>query len=192
MEPVRHSENTTHADTLYIPVPLFANAPGTQCVGTATCIDHPPTIDLSRIAGALPGSPSPSSVSNVPIPAHDHVVGTRNSGLPEWWNVKVIATTDPATFNTLTSVGAINTALANSTAIMAPTNTFLFFQVLPGTLSASMAADLTATAPPGSGVAPAPDPSPAANQVEAGHYLQQSEERLRRNCTAVPEHRHQP
>ena len=67
--------NTTHQDTLYIPVPLFSNPPPTQCTATATCIDHPPTIDLSRIAGALPGNPSPSSVDNVPIPAHDHVVG---------------------------------------------------------------------------------------------------------------------
>ena len=40
--------NTTHQDTLYIPVPLFADPPPTQCTATATCIDHPPTIDLSR------------------------------------------------------------------------------------------------------------------------------------------------
>jgi len=160
--------NTTHGDTLYIPVPLFANPPATQCVATATCIDHPPTIDLSRIAGALPGSPSMASVRNVPIPAHDHVVGTRNSGNPEWWNVEVVATTDPATFNTLTSVGGIEAAVAASKAITAPTNAFLFFQVLPGTLSASMAANLTATAPPGPAVATAPDPSPTVNQTEPG------------------------
>ena len=159
--------NTTHGDTLYIPVPLFSNPPPTQCTATATCIDHPPTIDLSRIASALPGSPSPSSVSNVPIPAHDHVVGTRNGGAPEWWNVEVVATTNPATFNTLTSVGAINAAVTAGTAITAPTNAFLFFQVLPGTLSASMAANLTATAPPGPAVPGAPG-APPASQVEPG------------------------
>ena len=49
--------NTTHQDTLYIPVPLFANAPPTQCTATATCIDHPPTIDLSRHRGRPPGQP---------------------------------------------------------------------------------------------------------------------------------------
>ena len=81
--------NTTHGDTLYIPVPLFTPAPATQCTATATCIDHPPTIDLSQIAGALPGSPNPTTLYNIPIPAHDHVVTTRNNGLPEWWNVKV-------------------------------------------------------------------------------------------------------
>ena len=159
--------NTTHGDTLYIPVPLFSNPPATQCTATATCVDHPPTIDLSRIAGALPGHPSGASVSNVPIPAHDHVVGTRNNGLPTWWNVEVVATTSPSTFATLKSVSAIQTALHNSTAIEAPTNTFLFFQVLPGTLSASMAANLTAAAPPGTAVAKAP-PAPPASQRESG------------------------
>src|SRR5580704_13398438 len=159
--------NTTHGDTLYIPVPLFTNPPATQCTATATCIDHPPTIDLSRIAAALPGHPSGASVSDIPIPAHDHVVGTRNSGRPEWWNVEVVATTSPSTFSTLKSVSAIQTALNNSTAIEAPTNAFLFFQVLPGTLSASMAADLTATAPPGAAVAKAP-PAPPASQRESG------------------------
>jgi hypothetical protein len=158
--------NTTHGDTLYIPVPLFANAPATQCVATATCIDHPQTIDLSRIAGAL-GVTDPTTLYNVPIPAHDHVVGTRNGGLPEWWNVEVVATTDPATFAKLTSVAAITAAVGASKAIPVPTNAYLFFQVLPGTLSASMAADLTATAPPGNSVAKAPA-SGAGNQVEAG------------------------
>jgi hypothetical protein len=172
--------NTTHGDTLYIPVPLFSNPPPTQCTSTATCIDHPPTIDLSRIAGALPGHPSPGSVSNVPIPAHDHVVGTRNSGLPEWWNVEVVATTSPATFSTLTSVGGINAAVTAGTAITAPTNTFLFFQVLPGTLSASMASDLTATAPPGAAVPAAPG-APPASQVEPGTTFNN----LRNDCGAT-------
>jgi hypothetical protein len=159
--------NTAHGDALYIPVPLFASAPPTQCVATATCIDHPPTIDLSRIAGALPGSPSPASLDNVPIPAHDHVVGTRNGGVPEWWNVQVIATADPATFATLTSVAAIDAAVAASKAVSVPTNAFLFFQVLPGTVPAAQAADLTATAPPGPAV-PAAPAAPPAGQTEAG------------------------
>ena len=158
--------NTKHSDTLYIPVPLFANPPATQCTASATCIDHPSTISLSRIASALPGSPSPSSVANVAIPAHDHVVGTRNSGLPEWWNVEVVATTDPSTFRTLTSTSAISAAVTAGTAIEAPTNAYLFFQVLPGTLSASMAANLTATAPPGPAVPAAPAaPRPARSSL---------------------------
>ena len=173
--------NTTHADTLYIPVPLFSNPPATQCTGTATCIDHPPTIDLSRIASALPGSPTPTTLNNVPIPAHDHVVGTRNGALPEWWNVQVIGTTDPATFNSLTSVAAINAAVAATKAVSVPTNAFLFFQVLAGTVPPAQAANLTATAPPGSPVATAPTPSPATNQTETGSTFNN----LKNDCGAT-------
>ena len=172
--------NTTHSDTLYIPVPLFSGAPATQCTATATCVDHPPTIDLSAIAGALPGDPSPSSLYNVPIPAHDHVVGTRNGGLPEWWNVQVIATTDPATFATLTSVSAIDAAVAASKAVSVPTNAFLFFQVLAGTVPAAQAADLGTSAPPGAAVATAPA-APPASQVEPGTTI----DNLRNDCGAT-------
>ncbi len=162
--------NTKHSDTLYIPVPVGFTPPPTQCIGTATCIDHPPTIDLSALAGYL-GVGSPSTLDSVPIPAHDHVVATRNGGLPEWWNVQVVATKSLATFNKLTSLAAITTAEADgnpaTAATAVPTNAFLFFQVLPGTLSASMAANLTATAPPGPAVPSAPA-APPASQVESG------------------------
>ncbi len=172
--------NTTHGDTLYIAVPLFANAPATQCTATATCIDHPQTIDLSRIASALPGDPSGASVSNVPIPAHNHIVGTRSNGLPEWWNVQVIATADPATFNALTSVSAINAAVSGGKAVSVPTNVFLFFQVLAGTESSAMASDNTATAPPGPAVAAAPA-APPASQVEPGSTFNN----LKNDCGAT-------
>ncbi|MGH2719847.1 MAG: hypothetical protein ACRDJU_14905, partial [Actinomycetota bacterium] len=173
--------NTTHSDPLYIPVPLFANAPPTQCVATATCIDHPPTIDLSRIAGALPGNPSPASIANVPIPAHNHVVGTRDNGLPEWWPVVVVATTDPATFNTLTSTSAITAAVGASKAVEVPTNVFLFFQVMPGTVPAAAAANLAASAPPGTAVATAPDPDPSTSQLESGATI----DNLMNDCGAT-------
>ena len=150
--------NTTHSDTLYIPVPLFSNPPATQCVATATCIDHPPTIDLSRLGGPF------SSDTNVPIPAHNHVVATRNNGLPEWWNVEVVATTDPATFKTLTSASAIAAAKTAGKVAEVPTNVFLMFQVLAGTVPAAQAANLAATAPPGAPIHPAPAAN--ASQVE--------------------------
>jgi len=162
--------NTQHSDTLYIPVPVGFTPPPTQCIATATCIDHPPTIDLSALAGYL-GVANASSLDAVAIPAHNHVVATRNAGLPEWWNVQVVATKSLATFNKLTSLAAITTAEADpnpaTAATAVPTNAFLFFQVLPGTLSASMAADLSATAPPGPAVASAPA-APPVSQVESG------------------------
>ena len=116
----------------------------------------------------------------MPIPAHDHVVGTRNGGLPEWWNVQVVATTDPATFATLTSVSAIDAALGASKAVSVPTNAYLFFQVLAGTVPAAQAADLTATAPPGPAVATAPA-APPASQVESGTTI----DNLRNDCGAT-------
>jgi hypothetical protein len=162
--------NTKHSDTLYIPVPVGFTPPPTQCIGTATCIDHPATIDLSALAGYL-GVGTPSTLDAVPIPAHNHVVDTRNGGLPEWWNVQVVATKSLATFNKLTSLAAITTAEADAnpatTATAVPTNAYLFFQVLPGTLSASMAANLTATAPPGPALPAAPS-APPASQLETG------------------------
>ncbi len=162
-----------HSETLPMATPsiflcrcsAIRRRPNAQLRRPASTTRRPSTCHASRALS--PGSPSPSSVSNVPIPAHDHVVGTRNGGAPEWWNVEVVATTNPATFNTLTSVGAINAAVTAGTAITAPTNAFLFFQVLPGTLSASMAANLTATAPPGPAVPGAPG-APPASQVEPG------------------------
>ena len=101
--------NTSHSDTLYIPVPIGFTPPPTQCIATATCIDHPPTIDLHLLAGYL-GVSNPATLDAVPIPAHNHVVSTRNGGLPEWWNVEIVATKSLATFNTLTSLNAITTA----------------------------------------------------------------------------------
>ena len=179
--------NTTHGDTLYIPVPLFTPAPATQCTATATCIDHPPTIDLSQIAGALPGSPNPTTLYNMPDPGPRPVVSTRNNGLPEWWNVKVVPIASLRTFDlpdrkSLTS--------AQMSAGIVATNVFLFFQVLPGTLFTSMAADLTATAPPGR---PCLGSGPSAGQPDrVGHDVQQPKERLRSHRTQLPEPRHQP
>jgi hypothetical protein len=157
--------NTTHGDTLYIPVPLFTPTPATQCTATATCIDHPPTIDLSQIAGALPGSPNPTTLYNVPIPAHDHVVTTRNNGLPEWWNVKVVPIATSGDWSAFQASKSLTSAQMSGAVA---TNVFLFFQVLPGTLSPSMAANLTATAPPGAAVPSAPNPDPTGNQTESG------------------------
>ncbi len=164
--------NTTHGDTLYIPVPLYSTPtpPATQCPAgsaTVTCIDHPPTVDLSALAPTL-GVSNASSLDNVPIPAHDHVVATRNNGNPEWWNVVVVGTKSDATFRTLTSQAAIASAVQAGTAVQAPSNIFLFFQVLPGTVPAAQAANLTANVLPSQGYSAAPAAT-SPNQAEAGN-----------------------
>jgi len=45
-----------------------------QCSSAITCIDHPATIDLSRLATVL-GAPA-ASLDNVPLPGHDHLLTT--------------------------------------------------------------------------------------------------------------------
>ena len=54
-----------------------------------------------------------------------------------------------------------------------------------------MAANLTATAPPGAAVRDGPDPD-RRQPGRAGHDVQQPEERLRGHRPQLPEHRHQP
>ena len=71
-------------DPLYVVVPLGFTPPKwtLQCPVAGNCIDHPHTIDLSAVLG--------STTSNLPLPAHSHIVATSNGGQSEWWNVDVV------------------------------------------------------------------------------------------------------
>lgn len=169
-------------DTLYIPVPLFSNPPALQCNGKAVCVDHPGSIDLSALAPAL-GVKDPSTLYSAMLPGHDHIIATRNSGQPEWWNVVVVGVPSASAFNAIEagqSVAAINQQVAAGNAVLAPTNVYLFFQVLPGTVPASTyaaasRADFTSTYPPG--------PAPADNNnsdIESGSSINN----LVDNCTS--------
>ena len=91
--PPTPTQTNSQIDPLYIPVPLYSSppVPYVQCSGAITCIDHPATIDLSQLAAVL-GAPA-SSLDNVPLPGHDHLLTTRNGDQPEWWNVIVIPVT---------------------------------------------------------------------------------------------------
>ncbi len=125
-------------DTLYVPVPLFANPPALQCNGKAVCVDHPGSLDLSALAPAL-GVKDPTALYNAKLPGHDHIIATRNSGLPEWWNVVVVGVPSASAFNAIESgqsVAAIDQQVKAGNAVLAPSNVYLFFQVLPGTVPA--------------------------------------------------------
>ncbi|MHB1930657.1 MAG: hypothetical protein ACYCUG_14790, partial [Acidimicrobiales bacterium] len=143
-DPTAPSPTVTNSqiDPLYIPVPLYSSPPVTynQCSSAIVCIDHPATIDLSRLAGVL-GVPA-ASLDNVPLPGHDHLLTTRNGDQPEWWNVIVIPVTSPK------GLAAVESA-KNYPAVKAmenvpgsgigaggfgevPTNAYLWFQTLPG------------------------------------------------------------
>ena len=129
-------------DPLYIPVPLYSSPPVAynQCSSAITCIDHPATIDLSRLASTL-GAPA-SALKNVPLPGHDHLLTTRNGDQPEWWNVIVIPVTSPQGLAAVQNAKDYNAVKAMETvagsgigvpgAPEVPTNAYLWFQTLPG------------------------------------------------------------
>jgi len=121
--------------TLYVIVPLVAVDPATlQCPVPGSCINHPSTIDLSRVFGA--------GTENALLPAHSHIIG--DEGTPKganggWWDIEVIAVKDLDTWNaiaagkslaTVRSLQAADPAGARITPDV-PTNLYLFFNVRP-------------------------------------------------------------
>jgi hypothetical protein len=94
-------------DPLYITVPLgFSRSMGMiQCPAKLICVDHPGTIDLTRLEPALkPLYPQltdaqlKAALKNFATPEHDHFITTANWRKAEWWDVKVIGVTSAKTF----------------------------------------------------------------------------------------------
>lgn len=116
---------------LYVLVPLFANPSPAPMCAVASCPNHPMTIDLSRIAGAL--GATPGAVANVALPAHSHILDGPAGG---WWDVKVVAVTNEAAWSALAAGKSQATMFAlindpNSGVLgPIPTNLYLFFNVV--------------------------------------------------------------
>ena len=116
---------------LYVIVPLFANPRPTPMCAVASCPNHPLTIDLSRIAGAL--GATPDQVASVPLPAHSHILDGPAGG---WWDVKIVAVTNQTAWSQLAagkSEATMNTLIntPNSGVLgPIPTNLYLFFNVV--------------------------------------------------------------
>lgn len=110
--------------TLYVLVPLGINVdPATlQCPVAGSCINHPATIDLSRLFG--PGA------GNVLLPPHSHVVDEKQGG---WWRIEVIGVTDLGAWNRIVAAKSLDAVRAEQMAGKATpdigTNLYLFFQV---------------------------------------------------------------
>ena len=98
-----------------------------QCPDVGHCINHPSTLDVSRVFG--PGA------ENAPLPAHSHIVDEAGGN---WWNIVVIGVTDPAVWNevvqgkSLDRVRELQRAGVGITGDI-PSNSYLFFDVRPGT-----------------------------------------------------------
>lgn len=67
-----------------------------DCPNGLVCVDHPGTIDLSRLEPALkPLYPDltaaqlTAALKNFATPGHQHFITDRNHGKPEWWDVRI-------------------------------------------------------------------------------------------------------
>ncbi|HEY8701822.1 MAG TPA: hypothetical protein VIM08_12820 [Arthrobacter sp.] len=116
---------------LYVVVPLFANPSPAPMCAVASCPNHPLTIDLSRIAGAL--GATPAAVANLPLPAHSHILAAPGGG---WWDIKVVAVTNQTAWAQLaagkseaTMDALLNTANSGVVGPI-PTNFYLFFNIV--------------------------------------------------------------
>lgn len=116
---------------LYVmtPVGFRPDASTLQCPTVGSCINHPSTIDLSRLAG--PGA------ANAPLPAHSHIISSSahaDGGNAGWWEIVVIGVTDPAVWDkivagkSLATVRALQASGAGITGDIR-SNAYLFFAV---------------------------------------------------------------
>jgi len=114
--------------TLYVMTPLgFRPDSSTlQCPEVGNCINHPSTIDLSRIGGP----------ADAPLPAHSHIIEVMHGG---WWELAVIGVKSPAVWDqivagkSLATVRELQAGDPSGITITGdiPTNTYLFFNVRP-------------------------------------------------------------
>jgi hypothetical protein len=113
---------------LRVVVPLGFTPPAStlQCPTAGQCIDHPSTIDLSRVFGA--------GTETAALPPHSHILVDAEVHQSTWWPVRVIGVQKLRAWNRVVShkseaaVKACQKA-GNCTADI-PTNLLLFFQVL--------------------------------------------------------------
>ena len=121
---------------LYVMTPTgFRPADSTlHCPVVGSCINHPSTIDLSRVFG--PG------FADVPLPAHSHIIDSdlaesqANGGQAGWWEIEVIGVSSPTVWNQIVAGKSLATVRALQAQGVGITddirsNSYLFFSVRP-------------------------------------------------------------
>jgi len=129
-------------DPLYITVPLGFTVPmmSMECPATLVCVDHPGSIDLSRLEPALKAlyptlsaAQLTAALMNTATPGHEHFITTQNAGKAEWWDVKVVGVTSLKEWNAINaheSFTFLNQQVSKKlTTTIIPTNLFLYFSV---------------------------------------------------------------
>jgi hypothetical protein len=134
----------SHQDPLYITVPLGFTVPMNmlQCPDSLVCVDHPGTMDLTRLEPALkPLYPNltdaqlTQALMNFAVPGHDHFITDTNRGLPEYWNVVIVGVTSPTTYAAIQAHRSFDyiqhlITMKDPTVVgPVPTNAFLYFGV---------------------------------------------------------------
>jgi len=109
-----------------VPLGFTPKASTLQCPAAGKCIDHPSTIDLSRVFGA--------GTENAALPPHSHILVDAEVHQSTWWPVRVIGVKNPRAWNRIVSrksERAVKTCQkAGNCTMDIPTNLYLFFQVL--------------------------------------------------------------
>lgn len=129
-------------DPLYVVVPLGfkVRAMSMECPAGLVCVDHPGTLDMTRLEPALkPLFPSltdaqlTEALKNYATPGHDHFITTANKGRPEWWDVRVVGVTDKTEYHRIVAHKSASYLLkqvkAGKTTPVLRSNLFLFFSV---------------------------------------------------------------
>jgi len=129
-------------DPLYITVPLGFTVPMSMqdCPAGLVCVDHPGTIDMTRLESALkPLYPQltdaalTTALQNFAVPGHDHFITDLNRGKPEWWDVQVVGVTSPTVYKQMVAhksysyIQKLITKKNKNVVGPIPTNLFLFF-----------------------------------------------------------------
>lgn len=111
---------------LYVMTPIGFDPGGLQCPVAGECINHPSTLDASRVFGA--------GAEEIPLPPHSHIVDQKSGG---WWEIEVIGVFDPAVWNQiaeakdLATVRELQASRPDVVTGDIPSNLFLFFSVRP-------------------------------------------------------------
>ena len=105
-----------------------------QCPIVGNCINHPSTIDLSRVFGA--------GFEDVPLPAHSHIIDSdlaesqADGGQAGWWEIHIVGVSSPAVWDQIVAGKSLATVRALQAAGVGitddiETNSYLFFGVRP-------------------------------------------------------------
>ncbi len=138
-----HAPSPQHSP-LYLTIPLGFSISQSKldCPNHLDCIDHPGTIDLTRVEPALKklfptitDAQLTAALRNIDVPGHDHFIGTLAKGKPQWWEVKIVVVDNADTYRTIQAKKSLPflQSLLNRhdrhTIGVVPTNLFLYFSV---------------------------------------------------------------